>query len=473
MKHPIHGLLLGLCLLAILRIAAHSQSDYPTMQPQAPGQKSGFKGPLRVLKSNPRYFTDDAGKAIYLTGAHTWSNLQDMGDTDAPKPFDYAAYLDFLQAHHHNFIRLWRWELPRWTESDGQTHYGAPQPWQRIGPRRAHDGKPRFDLRKFNHVYFHRLRERIVAARDRGLYVSVMLFEGWVMQFVPQAWPAHPFHPANHRPNLPGFPAAGSSGTDLYTLRYPAVTALQEAYVRKVIDTVNDLDNVLYEISNENPPPSTDWQYHMIRFIHHYEASKRHQHPVGMTFQYRGGSNAALFASPADWISPNPEGGYRDDPPPADGRKVVVLDTDHLWGEGGDVAWVWKSFLQGHNPLYMDRVAAITGNAQGDIAGAEAVRQALGDTHRYAEKMNLGAMTPQRALASTGYCLAHLGKEYLVYQPSSDAFTVNLAPGAYAVEWFDPAARRATAGGTLMGEGETWFAPPFAGNAILYLKSQQ
>ena len=29
------------------------------------------------------------------------------------------------------------------------------------------------------------------------------------------------------------------------------MTALQEAYVRKVIDTVNDLDNVLYEITNE------------------------------------------------------------------------------------------------------------------------------------------------------------------------------------------------------------------------------
>ena len=31
-----------------------------------------------------------------------------------------------------------------------------------------------------------------------------------------------------------------------------AITALQEAYVRKVVDTVNDLDNVLYEISNES-----------------------------------------------------------------------------------------------------------------------------------------------------------------------------------------------------------------------------
>ena len=35
-------------------------------------------GPLRVHPTNPRYFTDDGNKAIYLTGSHTWSNLQDI-----------------------------------------------------------------------------------------------------------------------------------------------------------------------------------------------------------------------------------------------------------------------------------------------------------------------------------------------------------------------------------------------------------
>src|SRR5262249_42889122 len=39
-------------------------------------------GPLRVLNENPRYFADGGGKIVYLTGAHTWSNLQDIGLTD-------------------------------------------------------------------------------------------------------------------------------------------------------------------------------------------------------------------------------------------------------------------------------------------------------------------------------------------------------------------------------------------------------
>ena len=42
-------------------------------------------GPLRVHPDNSRYFTDgtktqnDTLRAVYLTGAHTWNNLVDMG----------------------------------------------------------------------------------------------------------------------------------------------------------------------------------------------------------------------------------------------------------------------------------------------------------------------------------------------------------------------------------------------------------
>ena len=175
---------------------------------------------------------------------------------------------------------------------------------------------------------------------------------------------------------------------------------MQEAYVRKVIDTVNDLDNVLYEISNENHPASNEWQYHMIRFIKEVERGRSKQHPVGMTFQYRGGSNRTLFDGPADWISPNPEGGYKDDPPANDGRKVVLNDTDHLWGIGGNSAWAWKSFLRGHHPIFMDpydgRVLGRRFDPQFDP-----LRRSLGQTLRYAERLDLAAMRPVPDLASS------------------------------------------------------------------------
>ena len=81
----------------------------------------------------------------------------------------------------------------------------------------------------------------------------------------------------------------------------------QQAYVRKLIDTVGDLDNVLYEISNESPPSSSvQWQYNIINYIKSYEAGKNQkQHPVGMTVPWPGGSNSHVFNGPADRVSPN------------------------------------------------------------------------------------------------------------------------------------------------------------------------
>ena len=101
------------------------------------------KGLLRVLQSNPRYFTDGSGKAIYLAGSHTWWNFEDNGhrllsadNQDPPPIFDYNGHLDFLVARHHNFFRLGRWEAPKWQEDQpyGCTKYSQLHPWVRSGP---------------------------------------------------------------------------------------------------------------------------------------------------------------------------------------------------------------------------------------------------------------------------------------------------------------------------------------------------
>ncbi|MBM4085639.1 MAG: hypothetical protein FJ272_12690, partial [Planctomycetes bacterium] len=272
------------------------------MSGQAHAQKA--TGPLRVHPTNPRYFTDGSGKAIYLTGAHTWANLQDMGQADPPRAFDYKAHLDFLEKHHHNFIRLWRWEFPRWKDNYDkftQFHYCAPHPWKRTGPGNAQDGKPKFDLEQLDPAYFERLRARVSAAGDRGIYVSIMLFEGWALQFA--LWDGHPFHVQNNVNRINGDPNGDGKGLETHTLQVPAMTRIQEAYVRKVVDTVNDLDNVIYEIANESHKNSVQWQYHVIRFIHDYEKQKPKQHPVGMTTHGQMG-NPVVFDSPAEWVSP-------------------------------------------------------------------------------------------------------------------------------------------------------------------------
>jgi hypothetical protein len=433
-------------------------------------------GPLRVHPKNPRYFTDESGQAILLVGSHTWNNLVDMGPSDPPEAFDYEAYLDWLVDHHHNFFRLWAWELLAWDttnnrERHAQQHHVAPHPWKRTGPKMALDGKPRFDLTKFNEIYFDRLRDRVAAAQARGLYPAVMLFEGWGLQFAPEAWKNHPFNPLNNLNDVNGDLDGDGKGVEIHTNRDPAVTKIQKRYVRKIIDTVNSFDNVLYEISNENHPASTRWQYDMIQFIRDYEKDQPKQHPVGMTFQYKGGSNETLFASPADWISPNNQGGYRDNPPAADGRKVVISDTDHLWGIGGNADWVWKSFLRGLNPIFMDPYKGnVLSRGYGEQE-CEPIRHAMGLALEWSQRIDLVAATPHGELASTGYCLANPGKEYLVYCPGkSPEVTVALPNGDYRVLWFNTRTGQDVESTMLEHRaGEQTLAIPFDGNALLHL----
>jgi hypothetical protein len=220
-----------------------------------------------------------------------------------------------------------------------------------------------------------------------------------------------------------------------------------------------------------------------------------------MTFQHKGGSNAALFASPADWISPQCSDGYIKDPHTADGRKVMIVDTDHGYGwtalkkDGpvGQQAWVWKNLLRGNQTLFMDPyLAKIAGANNGrnspigtspreDYFGTrpdpywETLRLAMGRARTYAQKLDLTAVTPQNDLSSTGYCLANPGSEYLVYGTGvARSFTVTMAGGTYAFEWFDPTAGAVAATGAFTSAaGSRTFTAPFDGDAVLFIKKNK
>lgn len=441
-------------------------------------------GPLRVHPRNPRYFSDANGRATLLVGSHVWNNLVDMGRHDPPSnPFDFVAYLDFLERYGHNFIRLWTWDSTTWDTRANRglgkdfVHRVSPLPWARVGSDKALDGKPKFDLNQFDEAYFERLRTRIHHARLRGIYVSVMLFEGWGLMHgnsgraAPDgwAWRSHPFHPDN---NMNGIDAGvdGNRNTGKpHSLANGKVNAIQAAYIRKVVDTVNDLDNVLYEVINEGG--EKDWDRWVVETVREYERGKPQQHPVGLT-GHGAERLAGMLASPADWISPGRRDGFAEDPPAWDGKKVSLLDTDHVWGVGGNQAWVWKSLLRGHNPLFMDPY-------DGAVLGHpfdrrwEPIRRSLGFARRLAEHIDLAAMTPHDFIASTQYCLANLGSEYLVYAPAGGKITLDLSKDQrkLTVEWVDCTKGNSRRAGTVAGGAASEFTSPFAGDTVLHLSA--
>jgi hypothetical protein len=338
-----------------------------------------------------------------------------------------------------------------------------------------------------------------------------MLFQGWSLDRIDsKVGNPFPFQPYNASNNInkvgaPETPEDYDDKASLHSMLIPSkLLSLQKAYVKKVIETVNDLDNVLYEIINEGG--ATAWQYHMINFIKETESKMPKQHPVGMT--HRGDkimTNKILFDSPADWISPNHSPfawtlgdslvttTFKENPPASDGTKVVINDTDHLWGHGGNHKWVWKSFLRGLNPIFMDPWDPLPGKKNNDKADGwlinsdgiskddrnypdwGLIRQNMGYTLQFAQKVNLNKMIPRSELSSTTYCLADTGHEYLVYLPDGGQAQIDLTSleGEFSVEWFIPLMNKhIIAPRTLHGGKTITIEAPTSLDAVLYLKKK-
>jgi hypothetical protein len=270
-----------------------------------------------------------------------------------------------------------------------------------------------------------------------------------------------------------------------------AITAIQDSYVKKVIDTVNDLDNVVYEILDEGDPGTESWQAHIVNTVKTYEGGKPLQHAVGVTAVLY--DDPWLYTTGAEWISP-----LAHISPTNNQGKVSINDTDHSYnwstmladGAGPQRAWVWENFTSGAMTVFMDPylisgVQAGRNNpsncANGVCSGPvdpqwEQVRYNMGYTLSYANRMDLVKMTPQGSLSSTGYCLAQtpsLGAEYLVYAPSGGTFTVDLTAMGTSrslnVEWFNPSTGTSAPAGAVTAGASRSFTAPFSGDAVLYL----
>ena len=163
--------------------------------------------------------------------------------------------------------------------------------------------------------------------------------------------------------------------------------------------------------------------------------------------------------------------------------KVVIDDTDHWFGIGGDRVWAWKRFMRGGNPVFMD---AYDGYAYKGTPGTggegfqttkpqwTSLRLTLGYIQTYANRVDLANMVPRGELVSTGYCLASSKPgtlQFLVYQPQAGEVTVDLSRtlGSFTVEWFDPATGLFLTEPSCEGGDKRRFPSPFNGDAVLFL----
>jgi hypothetical protein len=500
-------------LTAIAQDPAANQGTSAPVSITVSNATSSGMGPLKQSSTNSHWFVDKSGKGVMLAGSQTWNSAQDMGNNGAFTVIDFTAYVNLLVSHGHNSTILWHKDLPtacNWAAggtwiTDSSTGF----PWQRTGPGTATDGLPKFDLTKFNQAFFDRIRARAIQLQQAKIYAVVQTFDGLGLTHYRCAQDGYPLTGSN---NVNG--VDGGSGSNSMTMNSPnAITAVQDAYVKKMIDTLNDLPNVLWEPQEEADPNSGWWEDHMVGLFHTYELGgtwegttypgKPFQHPVLLAWYNNG--DTVLYNSNADAIAPNAKfptvnGNCGSGAPPC---KVVENDSDHsffgMWYNSDQTnrQYVWENFVNGNGVMFMDPYLIFAGPSSGwpnrnscdagvppahgvctvpDAAKWDNLRYNLGYAVSYANKVDLVKMTPQGSLSSTGYCLAQTpstGAEYLVYEPGGSSFTVNLSamPSSrtLSVEWLDPGTGTIHPAGTVAAGATVTFTAPFSGDAVLYL----
>ena len=216
----------------------------------------------------------------------------------------------------------------------------------------------------------------------------------------------------------------------------------------KSLDTVIDLgQRALRDRQRNQHRRDRAWQNHMIDFVHQYESSKPKQHPVGFTVPYPG-NDSDLYSSHADWISPNTQFAG------SNGSKVVMNDTDHSYPCTRQERWPSSPArlgLEGLHPRGQPDVHGLPTSTLGRAATLPAARPRIRTGRSCVLRWAIRERTPtsstsrkwrlpQRFLRPATASLTR-GAQYLVYQPGSGMFTLNVLAGTYQYQWYNPSTR--------------------------------
>lgn len=506
-------------------------------------------GPLVQSGTNSRYYVRPDGTPVYLTGSHTWDDFQDKDTSANPAAFNFTNYVAMLKADGHNATIVWNRDSPRECNWNGAPPWNLnPQPWIRSTTPGASDGGNKFDLTQFNQAFFDRIRARVITLQSNGIYAIVQLFDANDLSFTrcgvtSPSGDGFPLTGVNNINSVTdGYSGSGATGVGAYTMANsgtnPNLVAIQDAFVEKMVDTLNDLPNVIWEVAEEQPGTNyagtpgyggassmTFWAPHILELLQKYEgggtcasctgtptfSAKPFLHPAGIgSMNANDANDATLYASTANWIAPTINSNFNNQFPcvPATNNqgKIVIQDTDHSCDASTLVVAatgvindtqarqaVWKTFVNGGSGfIFMDPyVISFTANNRNPCASPvngicpnpmtkyDPLRKAMGTVNTLMPQLrNLLAMTPQAALASTGFALANntVGGEFVAYAPTGGAFTVNLSAQPnrlFQVQWLNPVGGALTTVSTLLVGGSTTqsFTPPWGStnDAVLHL----
>lgn len=224
-------------------------------------QKAKRYKPIQLHPDNPHYFIwRDKATVLITSGEHYGAVLN--------RAFDYRKYLTTLESYGFNLTRTFSgaycepvgaFKIRNNTLAPAKDQFICP--WARSETVGYANGGNKFDLTKWDSEYFKRLRNFVKEASRRGIVVELVLFCPF---YEDGMWQLSPMNAANNINDI-----GKMERTEVYTLKYPELLAVQDKMVRRIVRELRNFDNVYYEICNEPyfGGVTVEWQNHIAETI--------------------------------------------------------------------------------------------------------------------------------------------------------------------------------------------------------------
>lgn len=191
---------------------------------------------VQLCQDNPRYLEYQGEPVLLISSAEHYGAVLNLD-------FDYKIYLETLGKEGFNYTRIFTGTYfePVQNIFGIQKNSLAPEPERFLAPWVKENGK--YDLERFNPEYFIRLKDFLQEAKKQGIVVELTLFTSI---YAEGAWILSPFHADNN--------SNGVGDLDFHlvnTLHNGGLKKIQEQYIRKMVQELNEFDNLFFEIQNE------------------------------------------------------------------------------------------------------------------------------------------------------------------------------------------------------------------------------
>lgn len=213
---------------------------------------NGMGQPVSLHPENTHYFIFKGKPVLLITSAEHYGAVLNLD-------VDYKAYLNVLSGYGFNHTRVFsgaycegneRGFLSRETVvwSDIQNTL-APRPgrlispWDRSDEEGYKNGGNKFDLDRWDDAYFRRLKDFCSIAEQKEIIVEIVLFTAI---YTPAFWLNSPLNPVNNINNTENI-----SYNEFHLLKNKALVDRQLKMVGKIVQELNEFDNVYFEICNE------------------------------------------------------------------------------------------------------------------------------------------------------------------------------------------------------------------------------